>query len=165
MREGRQHFKLPFYSYSALQTELYLRCGYQIMTKLEAVPPIDSLHVLVLTNYGLWAGRMSCQCQVRISIVWKTAETITMITPRNRSPQPSAHCIFYVFRTAKEDSIMCWLEEALLTERRRARSMCEFLLRTQGRGTHSPSCAAGKDLFTLGRECRFIGGLVYTTNV
>jgi len=38
-------------------------------------------------------------------------------------------------------------------------------LPAQGRGTHYPSCAAGEDLFTLGRECRFIGGLVYTANV
>ena len=114
-----------------------------------------------------WAGRMSCQCQVRISIVWKTAETITMLAPISGSPQPSAHCIFYGFRVDKEDSTMHWLEEALLTERRRdgVRSICEFWLPTQGKGTHYPSCAASEDLFTLGRECGLIGGLVYTTNV
>ena len=96
--------------------------------------------------------------------LYETAETITVLTPRRRGLQPSAHCICYGL---PKKMVMCWLEEALLTERRRdgARPVCDFWLPTQGRGTHYPFCAAGENLFTLGRECGFTGGLVYATNM
>ena len=62
--------------------------------------------------------RSSWQSQVRILTAWRISKIITMSTPRSRSPQASAHCIFYGFGFTKEDSRpRYWLEKTLYPQK------------------------------------------------
>lgn len=85
--------------------------------------------------------------------LYETAETITVLTSRSRGLQPSAHCIFYGL---PKKTVMCWLEEALLTERRRDGARCSvwILIADTRQGNSLPFlCCRRKSLY-LGQGVR-----------